>query len=209
MRDCDKRQHENYKGTEQNRCIHPESEVRNEIVTETVCDACPLVRIKIKTCKEKRKIVALAEAGRMKYPKAWELPKPLGKQLPVLDLQAGFSSCPYRYRQGEQPMCQITGLGVTPEICNRCDEETREHEASMSDKFVSYFGAVRRWIASGRPTRSEAEIKELFETHCKQCDRYDAEKHGCKVCGCAVSTETTPLGNKLAMATERCPLGRF
>ena len=207
MRDCDKRQKENYKGTDRLRCIHPESEVRNEIVVESVCEDCPLVQLKVKTCKEKRKEQALMVHGT--HPALVVNQKTKSKQLPLLDLQSGFSQCPYRYWEDEKPKCQITGLGVTTSICNRCDQETAKHEAGLGEKVQNYFGAVRRWVAMGRPTRTKEEIEQIFQEHCKGCERYDAEKHACKNCGCAVSEDASPLTNKLAMATENCPLGRF
>ncbi|MDR3108764.1 MAG: hypothetical protein LBU65_03630 [Planctomycetaceae bacterium] len=31
----------------------------------------------------------------------------------------------------------------------------------------------------------------------------------CNACGCRVGLETSPIFNKIAMATEGCPLGRW
>jgi hypothetical protein len=201
---CDKRQREIVKGEEQHRCVHPESEVKNLIVDEKVCTECPLLKLKIKTCKDRQREARMAKAEAY-----FRRPPPSeGSTLQSLDLQPGFVPCPFR-QGGKEPKCQVTGLGVTPETCERCSEEAREQEASLGKKMSNYFWAVRKWVQSGRPTRTEEEIKNLFENHCKQCERYDKKKHACKSCGCLVSTDSTPLRNKLAMATEGCPLGQF
>jgi len=200
MVDCNKQQKEVYKGTQQIRCIHPEAETYKEIVPPAVCEGCPLAGLVKKKCESKHPNY---------QPKKPEQQKSQLPQLPVLDLQPGYPECPFRYNRAKDTLCSITNLRVDPEICNRCDADTREHSASFGEKVTNYFGAIRRWAANGRPTRTKEEIERLFNEHCKGCERYDAKKHACKSCGCAVSTDSSPLGNKLAMATESCPLGRF
>jgi hypothetical protein len=210
MVDCDKRQREIHKGTERHRCIHPEAETHGEVVSPNVCEACPLANlIKIKPCKDKRK-----EAIKIKF--ASNTTAPTSAQsypLPVLEDNPEYPACPYRYEGKEGQMCSVTNLGVTPQICHRCSEltvvEEKKNQAKFKDKALNYFGAIRRWVASGRPTRSKEERAKLFEEHCKGCEMYDHEKHACKSCGCKVSSDADPLENKLAMATEHCPLGRF
>lgn len=202
MVDCNKRQREKHKGTIRHRCIHPEAPTKNEIVPLHVCEACPLANlVQIKPCAEKQKEVQKAAAK-----SSVQVPQQ-GGPLPVLE--PGFSECPYRYKGTAGHTCSITNLGVTPEICNRCDAETKEHQATFGEKVINYFGAVRRWVAMGRPTRTPEEIEQLFNEHCKGCDMYDKEKHACKSCGCNIAPVGTPLDNKLAMASEHCPLGRF
>ncbi len=197
--DCQKKQKEIYMGTEQNRCINREAELFREVVVDEQCAQCPvrvLMKGKQESCEQKqqRRKNEQQQANKML----------------VIKPQDGYPECPFRYghRDGNQ-MCSITNLPVDVEICTRCDSETREHEASLGDKVKNYYGAVRRWVAQGRPTRSPMEIERLFEEHCKGCERYDKEKHACKNCGCAVSTDSSPLTNKLAMESEHCPLGRF
>ena len=199
MVDCSKRQKENYKGKRQFRCINKSAELYREIVVQDQCEVCP-----VRMARKKKAVPCEVALKRDRIAKQLS-------QLPVIKPQPGeYPVCPYRYghKDGTQH-CSITDLGVNPEICNRCDSETREHEANFGDKVKNYFGAVRRWVANGRPTRSEEEIKVLFEDHCQGCSRYDPDKHACKNCGCKVSKDSSPLANKLAMASEHCPLGRF
>lgn len=192
--DCRKQQKEVYKGTPQIRCINRKSEHYLQIVDDRVCQGCPV-------CEEREK----------KKTPCHEKPILLTENpLTVFSPHEGYPPCPFRYEGDSSLECSITKLPITADICNRCDIETREHEATFGEKVKNYFGAVRQWVANGRPIRSDEEVDHLFKEHCGNgCDRYDPEKHGCKNCGCAVSTDSSPLKNKLAMATEHCPLGRF
>lgn len=205
MINCNKRQREIHNGQLQHRCIHPEAETKGEVVSENVCEACPLVKLKIKTCKEKRKPVDLVASSDNRI-------DPM--HFPILEDEVGYkTACPYRYPDGDQRICSVTNLPVNPDICERCDamtkEEAKKDQAKFGTKVLNYFGAIRRWVAQGRPRRTPKEIEEIFENHCKGCEMYDQENHACKSCGCAVSKGSEPLENKLAMATEHCPLGRF
>lgn len=189
MVDCRKQQREIHAGEERIRCIHRDSPLRLEIVEPAQCESCLFAMAR------KRVILPCDEL----------------EQLPVIKPGSGeYPNCPFRYTSKDKALrCSITNLEVTPKICGRCDKGTREHEARGGEKVKKYFGAIRRWYALGKPTRSKEEVKKLFEENCKGCDRYDPVKHACKNCGCAVSTKSSPLANKLAMASEHCPLGRF
>lgn len=115
----------------------------------------------------------------------------------------GYPPCAYRSGSG----CSVTGLPVTQEICGGCVKEAVTEEAGLGEKMANYFNAIRKWVAAGRPTRTDAEVKNLYENHCKSCRLNSGT--GCKKCGCAVKEDGFPFDNKLKMATERCPLGRW
>ena len=76
----------------------------------------------------------------------------------------------------------------------------------MARKQISrYLDARSKWIAAGKPTRSDAEVASLFVI-CKACPSY--KPHGrrygkCKLCGCSLNLGKTL--NKLRWATEACP----
>ncbi len=188
--DCQKRQSEVYKGTPQLRCINPQSTNHKQLVVLEQCAGCP-VRVLLRN-QDTRKV----------DPETRQI-------LPVLNQQEGYPPCPFRFAGREGLTCSITNLPVNEEICGRCEADTREHEATAGEKVTNYFGALRRWAAHGCPTRTMEEREQLFNNNCKGCDRFDPEAHACKNCGCKVSAGGTPLTNKLAMATEHCPLGRF
>lgn len=74
-------------------------------------------------------------------------------------------------------------------------------------KTVRYGRALARWIKAGRPSRSSEEICGIYTTHCRECDRFDEGR--CGECGCNVNLQTMPMLNKIAMATEHCPLEKW
>jgi len=80
---------------------------------------------------------------------------------------------------------------------------------SYFDMAYHYTRALSRWIKTGRPVRREEEIKRIFETFCKPCDARDEESSYCRYCGCRVNLETGAMMNKIAMATEDCPIGQW
>lgn len=66
--------------------------------------------------------------------------------------------------------------------------------------------AVARWVAAGSPGRSQQEIDEVL-TICRACDKFtDEGRPRCKLCGCSVNNKPDGLRNKIAMATESCPM---
>lgn len=79
----------------------------------------------------------------------------------------------------------------------------------VARRIWSYTHAVARWVAAGRPTRSAQEIAHLLAAHCLHCQAYDPKQQLCAACGCRIARGLTPIANKLAMATEACPLGKF
>jgi hypothetical protein len=72
-----------------------------------------------------------------------------------------------------------------------------------------YTRALSRWIKAGRPIRGEEEIARIFETCCKPCEAYEEESSTCRCCGCRVSLVQAATLNKIAMATEECPLDNW
>ena len=71
-----------------------------------------------------------------------------------------------------------------------------------------YTRALTRWIKAGRPIREQNEILEIYEI-CQQCRALDTTTNSCKNCGCRIANHSNPLLNKIAMATERCPVGKW
>lgn len=71
-----------------------------------------------------------------------------------------------------------------------------------------YTKAVSKWIAAGRPTRSQDEIDALLAI-CQTCRQYNAQHAACAKCGCSVNNQASGLANKLAMVTEHCPLEKW
>lgn len=69
----------------------------------------------------------------------------------------------------------------------------------------SYWKAVKRWVAAGRPTRTDSEVEKIHEEFCSKCNWYDSEAQRCKGCGCRVREKGAAILNKIKMKTEHCP----
>ena len=80
---------------------------------------------------------------------------------------------------------------------------------SIFDLTYRYTRALYRWIKAGRPVRSEEEIERIFETFCVPCEAYEVESSSCQHCGCRVNRLQAAALNKIAMATEECPLEKW
>jgi hypothetical protein len=132
-------------------------------------------------------------------------PVRVARSLPVVQSEQ-LPQCEWRFNNVR---CTVTGLNVDANICNRCSKETARQEATMPDMARNMYGAVRRWVASMMPVRSQEEVEAILNEHCLQCEVYDPEKKACKNCGCRVSDSSVPLLNKIKMKTEVCPLGRW
>jgi len=99
--------------------------------------------------------------------------------------------------------------------CKRSTNKSRQYDKpprrnctkAKQRKLLTYAAAVRRWIAAGRPTRTDAETKRIYETICRPCDHFDAG--GCRRCGCKLDPHAPALINKIRMKTETCPEGEW
>ncbi len=91
---------------------------------------------------------------------------------------------------------------VTVAECARCQDPSLP---SLPTQALSYAEAVARWIVAGRPTRSDEEVARIFEQRCQPC----APNGRCPFCGCRVARDGYTLLNKIKMATESCPQGRW
>lgn len=69
----------------------------------------------------------------------------------------------------------------------------------------NFAAAMARWTLAGMPRRTQAEIDERLVI-CQACPFL--ENDHCSKCGCAC-VEYNRLVNKLALATERCPEGKW
>ena len=87
---------------------------------------------------------------------------------------------------------------------------TESHQGNtFGQKVVHYTRALSRWIKAGRPVRGEEEVKMLFEGFCVVCEVYEEGGSTCGHCGCKVNTSVIAPLNKVAMATEHCPMEKW
>lgn len=89
------------------------------------------------------------------------------------------------------------------------DKNEEKPPVRFVTRALRYSRALSRWIKAGRPTRTEDEILGIFTAYCQDCPAMEQRLGRCKVCGCHVGLAKSPLLNKIAMATERCPLDKW
>lgn len=93
-----------------------------------------------------------------------------------------------------------------PESMKELDEHGVPNSPLASQLMATYWTAVKRWIMSGRPTRSAEEVKTIYDDFCGAgCAWYDTPSQRCKGCGCRVAPKGIAILNKIKMATEHCP----
>lgn len=88
-------------------------------------------------------------------------------------------------------------------------------------KVKHYVTSTMRWEAAGRPTRTDEQVDKILHEHCSVCPLFAESRCTHRDCGCqvrSVSGERIPIIgwllprgmlNKLRMATEKCPDGRW
>lgn len=133
--------------------------------------------------------------------------------------------CPYRaFSDDLKPdgslqvhaFCTVGRKKVTCDDCEQCEGELVRLDGSLKvhptpetpaliSQAKTYWKAVKKWIAKGRPVRSDSEVKKIHANYCLQCDWYDKPSQRCKGCGCKVKPVGRALLNKAKMATEHCP----
>ena len=107
--------------------------------------------------------------------------------------------------------CTLTQQKKSYTDCCECKidltsiEETIPTLPSFREQLGNYWQAVKTWVASGRPTRSNEEVEQIHSNYCSRCDWYNKEGQRCKGCGCKVRAEGWAVLNKIKMATEHCP----
>ena len=123
-------------------------------------------------------------------------------------------ACPFKVLKHVRPCTKI------PAPCEECREKEREiakknRDAAVPEfpaltvQLLSWKEAVRKWRAAGKPKRTDEEVSEILETHCKKCSWYDPDKRRCKGCGCRVTEGGVAVFNKIRMATAHCPRDFF
>jgi len=85
--------------------------------------------------------------------------------------------------------------------------ETPPEYPALKTQAANYWAAIKRWIKSGRPERSEEDVKKIHTNFCEKCDWFDREASRCRGCGCKVTSEGAAVLNKIRMQTEHCPRG--
>lgn len=86
--------------------------------------------------------------------------------------------------------------------------DSEEVKDGITGRVLRWGRAVARWIRHGRPVRSNEQVEALYAI-CESCNVFDRKKSICTICDCNVNLSTHATLNKLLMATESCPLGKW
>jgi hypothetical protein len=113
------------------------------------------------------------------------------------------------------PSALLFTQDVTDEQCNVCSNREEVPVPPMpkpAQRLFTWAKAVTGWVAAGRPERSEEEVVRIYQTVCAGtpvCDWFNLVKQTCNGCGCRVAAGGSALVNKIKMATQHCPRGRW
>lgn len=79
---------------------------------------------------------------------------------------------------------------------------------SVIEKAANYAKAVTQHVLTGSQTRTDEEVSELMQL-CESCEHYDQQIGRCGVCGCRCNKSKSAWLNKLRMASQHCPKGKW
>lgn len=82
--------------------------------------------------------------------------------------------------------------------------EFKEYRPSMLTRAMNFTAAMSKWALAGMPVRNQDQVDELLVI-CKSCPEYRDQM--CTKCGCPSGKK--PVLDKLVLATEKCPLGKW
>lgn len=105
----------------------------------------------------------------------------------------------------------LVAIEMRPGIvaCRGCADYRPADEPGLLRLVAKRRNAIKNWQAAGSPVRLADEIQRLLAI-CRRCPFFATDRlRGtyCGKCGCPINERTdSPTRNKLAMATERCPL---
>jgi hypoxanthine phosphoribosyltransferase len=97
----------------------------------------------------------------------------------------------------------------TPRVCKGPNSNviyTPPTSPTFFEKIINYSKAVTTHISSGMETRSQEEIERIYKI-CEACPHF--VNNSCALCGCTISKNPNAFRNKVAMASEQCPIGKW
>lgn len=83
------------------------------------------------------------------------------------------------------------------------------NDPTIVEKTKHITKALTRWALSGFRCRTDEQIAAIYRDHCLRCGFRDPGADACRLCSCKVRTEGIAVRNKLKMATESCPRGKW
>lgn len=135
-------------------------------------------------------------------------------------IEEDFNNLPFVKTKHEFPQIGFNEPKDNPELTDaqiqqiiqyrKRDFEIFGYQPELAKDFWSkihrYQLARQKWNEHGGPLRTKQEIASIYNDICKPCEHF--ENGSCGVCGCRLALDRTSL-NKIAMATEKCPIGKW
>jgi hypothetical protein len=133
-----------------------------------------------------------------------------------LPLNGPNSTNAYRTAWGFEPLCELPAVAAGSTTVSTAVSTVGEDPSAVRQSSVSqeppllirgwnFAAALARWTLAGLPRRTQVEIEARLAI-CQACEFL--KNNHCGKCGCACN-EKNRLINKLALATERCPIGKW
>lgn len=95
--------------------------------------------------------------------------------------------------------------GLKPLVKLSAQSPASYEQPSLMIRGWNFAAAMARWTLAGMPRRTQNEIDERLAI-CQACPFLQNDH--CTKCGCAC-VESNRLMNKLSLATEKCPEGKW
>lgn len=89
-----------------------------------------------------------------------------------------------------------------------CPEPCEQPPPGLLGQAINFASSTAKWVAAGRPVRSDDEVAAILEQICQPCEFFN-DRGSCSKCGCKVSKSESGFLNKLRRATEFCPIGKW
>ena len=114
-----------------------------------------------------------------------------------------------RLAQWQLPFTCRCGKTISQAECQDISTWLAKRPPGVLRRGVNFLSAVARWELAGKPIRTDTEINAILVEHCTPCSFFNGEVCTHKLCGCPLKAGGEGWRNKLAWATESCPIGKW
>jgi len=118
-------------------------------------------------------------------------------------------NCNFQQRDEKYAVCTACGRKIRAHLVGHVAVKCRgTSKPSLLNQAANYAKAVTQHVLTGSQTRTDEEVSELMQL-CESCEHYDQQIGRCGVCGCRCNKSKSAWLNKLRMASQHCPKGKW